>query len=358
VAAFSMSTMFIAVPTGVKILNWLATMWGGRIKFSTPMLFAIGLVTMFTIGGLSGVTHAVAPADTQQTDTYYIVAHFHYVIFGGALFAFLGGFYFWWPKVFGYFLNDKVGKWQFWLTLIGFNLTFGPMHILGLQGMPRRQHSYKEGYGFELWNYVATFGAFVIALSMLVFGWNIFRSWRAHKANPVAPGPDPWDARSLEWMTASPVPTHNFDTVPTVSHLDEFWHRKYAEDDTGRVVRVKSSEEVAQKGDATNVHLPAPSYWPIVLAAGLPLIAYGLMFNLGFAAVGGAIVLLAAYGWGLEPADDPEAVHGHGHDDHGDGHGDNGDGDDHDGSDDGDGDDGAAEPVAVTAGDEGGKDDE
>jgi cytochrome c oxidase subunit I len=352
VAAFSVSTMFIAVPTGVKILNWLATMWGGRLTFSTPMLFSIGLVTMFTIGGLSGVTHAVAPADTQQTDTYYIVAHFHYVIFGGALFGFLGGFYFWWPKVFGYLLDEKLGKLHFWLTLIGFNLTFGPMHILGLQGMPRRQHTYEKGYGFELWNAVATVGAFIIALAMLTFFVNIWRSSRAHRANPVNPGPDPWDARGLEWMVPSPTPAHNFDVSPTVTHLDEFWTRKYQEDENGRVVRVHTSEEVAQKGDATNVHLPSPSYWPLVLAAGLPLIGYGLIFNLGIAAVGGVVVLLAGYAWGLEPADDPEAAHGHGHDDHGsNGHDDGGDGDGHDG----DGE--AAEPLAVSTGQEGSQDD-
>jgi cytochrome c oxidase subunit 1 len=329
VMAFSLSTMFIAVPTGVKILNWMATMWGGRLRFTTAMLFAIGTVTMFTIGGLSGVTHAVAPADTQQTDTYYIVAHFHYVIFGGALFAFMGGFFFWWPKVFGFRLSERWGKWQFWLMLIGFNLTFGPMHILGLQGMPRRQHTYVEGYGFEFWNQVATFGAFVIALSVLVFFGNVIKSWRGHRADPVSPGPDPWDGRSLEWMLPSPVPAYNFEPVPTITHFDEFWHRKYEEDEQGRVVRVRSAEEVAQTGDATNVHLPSPSYWPLVMAAGLPLIGYGLIFNLGLAAVGGVVVLLAGYAWGMEPADDPEAAHGHGHDD-GDGDGDG----DHDGHDD------------------------
>jgi cytochrome c oxidase subunit 1 len=341
VAAFAMSTMFIAVPTGVKILNWLATMWGGKLRFNTPMLFAIGLVTMFTIGGLSGVTHAIAPADTQQTDTYYIVAHFHYVIFGGALLAFLGGFYFWWPKVFGYTLSDTLGKWHFWLILIGFNLTFGPMHILGLQGMPRRMHTYVEGYGFEFWNMVSTVGAFIIGVSMLIFGWNIFASWRTHRANPVNAGPDPWDARSLEWMVQSPVPAHNFDEVPTVSHLDEFWHRKYQEDADGKVVRVATGAEVAQPGTATDVHLPSPSYWPLVAAAGLPLVAYGLIFNLGFAAVGGLVVILGAFGWGYEPSDDPEAHHGHG-DAHGDGHADgHADGDGHDGDGpDGDGHDG------------------
>ena len=322
VAAFSLSTMFIAVPTGVKILNWLATMWGGKLTFTTPMLFAIGLVTMFTIGGLSGVTHAVAPSDTQQTDTYYIVAHFHYVLFGGALLGFLGGMYFWWPKVFGYLLSEKLGKWHFWMILIGFNLTFGPMHILGLQGMPRRMHTYVEGYGFDFWNMASTVGAFIIAVSMLIFAGNILTSWRKHRANPVNPGPDPWDARSLEWMVQSPVPAHNFDEVPAVSHLDEFWHRKYQENDEGKVVRVATGAEVAQPGDGTGVHLPSPSYWPLVLAIGLPVIGYGLIFNLGLAAVGGLIVVIAAFGWGYEPADDPEAHHGPGaHDDgHDDGH--------------------------------------
>jgi cytochrome c oxidase subunit I len=321
VAAFAMSTMFIAVPTGVKILNWLATMWGGKLTFTTPMLFAIGLVTMFTIGGLSGVTHAVAPSDTQQTDTYYIVAHFHYVIFGGALFGFLGGMYFWWPKVFGHKLGEALGKWHFWTILIGFNLTFGPMHILGLQGMPRRMHTYVDGYGFNFWNMASTIGAFIIAVSMLIFFANILLSWRRHKANPEPVGPDPWDARSLEWMVPSPVPAHNFDASPTVSHLDEFWHRKYQEDEHGKVRRVATGAEVAQRGDATDVHLPSPSYWPFVMALGLPLIGYGVIFNLGLAALGALIVVIGGFGWGYEPADDPEAHHGpDGHDAH-DGHG-------------------------------------
>src|SRR5215204_5746805 len=334
VAAFSLSTMFIAVPTGVKILNWLATMWGGKLRFTTPMLFAIGLVTMFTIGGLSGVTHAVAPADTQQTDTYYIVAHFHYVIFGGALFAFFGGFYFWWPKMFGFMLSEKLGKWHFWTLFVAFNLTFGPMHILGLQGMPRRMHTYVDGYGFNFWNLVATIGAFSIAVSLLIFTWNVVASYRRHRKNPVNPGPDPWDARSLEWSIQSPSPAHNFDVVPTVSRLDEHWHHKYQEDENGRVRRVATGAEVAQPGDGTGAHLPSPSYWPIVLALGLPIIGYGLIFNLGVAALGGVLVVLAGFAWGFEPADDPEAAHAHGHD--------------HDGQGDHDGDHG--EPAEVTVG--------
>ncbi len=288
VAAFALSTMFIAVPTGVKILNWMATMWGGKITFSTPMLFSIGLVAMFTIGGLSGVTHAVAPADTQQTDTYYIVAHFHYVIFGGSLMAFLGGFYYWWPKVFGYFLNDRVGKLQFWLTLIGFNLTFGPMHILGLQGMSRRISTYSEGYGFDFWNMAATIGAFIIALSVLVFFYNVIASKRA-AADAAPPGPDPWDARSLEWMTLHPRPPTTSTTrssSPTSTSSGTASTARTSKASSCRSPRARRSPSPATPAA---LHLPSPSYWPIVLAAGLPFIAWGLIFNLGFTVFGGAL---------------------------------------------------------------------
>jgi cytochrome c oxidase subunit 1 len=323
VAAFSVSTMFIAVPTGVKILNWLATMWGGKLTFSAPMMYSIGLVTMFTIGGLSGVTHAVAPADTQQTDTYYIVAHFHYVLFGGALFGFIGGWYFWWPKVFGYALGERTGKINFWILLIGFNLTFGPMHVLGLQGMPRRTYTYRDGYGFNLWNFVSTVGAFIIAVSFLIFFWNIWASYR--KAKKAAGGKgkkltmpaDPWDSRSLEWMIPSPTPVHNFDVTPTVQSLDEFWHRKYGEDESGRLVRIAATEDVVQKGDATNVHLPSPSYYPIVLAFGLPWITWGLIYSLWFCAFGAIFVIAGIYGWVMEPSTDPSDGHDH-DDDHAD----------------------------------------
>ncbi len=164
VAAFAMSTMFIAVPTGVKIINWLATMWGGRLRLNVAMMFAIGLVVLFTIGGLSGVTHAVAPSDTQQTDTYYIVAHFHYVLFGGAVFGLFAGFYYWWPKVFGRMLSEKLGRVNFWLMFVGMNLTFGPMHILGLDGQPRRMYTYASNMGFNTWNLVETIGAFILAV--------------------------------------------------------------------------------------------------------------------------------------------------------------------------------------------------
>jgi cytochrome c oxidase subunit 1 len=272
----------------------------------------MGLVTMFTIGGLSGVTHAVAPADTQQTDTYYIVAHFHYVLFGGALFGFVGAWYFWWPKAFGYKqLSEFHGKVNFWILLIGFNLTFGPMHILGLQGMPRRTYTYRDGYGFNFWNLVSTIGAVMIGASFLYFFWIIWSSWRRSKVEAVVLSGDPWDARGLEWMIPCPTPAHNFDVTPTVHSLDDFWHRKYGEDENGNLVRIAATEDVSQKGDATDVHLPSPSYWPIVLAFGMPFIAWGLIFNLWFCVLGAICVVGAIYGWVIEPSTDPEGDHGH-----------------------------------------------
>jgi len=318
VAAFSLSTMFIAVPTGVKILNWMATMWGGKLLFNTPMLFATGVVSMFTVGGLSGVTHAVAPADTQQTDTYYIVAHFHYVIFGGALLGIFAGFYFWWPKVFGHKLGEKLGKLNFWLMLIGFNLTFGPMHILGLQGMSRRIHSYSPGFGFELWNMVETIGSFIIGLGVLLFLINIYASAKKAKGQPPI-GPDPWDARSLEWITPNPTPIHNFDEVPNIEELDDFWHRKYGKDENGKIVRIASAEEVCQDGLATDVHLPSPSYWPLVLALGFPFIGYGLIYSLWLCVPGGIMILMSIYAWAFEPPDDPEGNHDDHHEENNDG---------------------------------------
>ena len=315
VTAFSLTTMFIAVPTGVKIFNWIGTLWGGKIRFTTPMLFAIGLVSQFTIGGLSGVTHSVSPADLQQTDTYYIVAHFHYVLFGGSLFGIFAGFYFWWPKVFGRFLSEGLGKVHFWLWFVGMNLTFGPMHIVGLQGMPRRTATYPEGMGWDFWNMIETIGAFTIAAGFLVFIFNMVQSRKN-----VTTDPDPWDGRALEWATASPVPPHNFDVDPEVSHLDEWWHRKWEADEaTGKLVRRPAkflAQVPAEHGESVApgpIHLPSPSYWPIVVAAGLPLIGYGLIYTYWLALVGALMVIGGIYGWGLEPSVDPDA----GHDDHG-----------------------------------------
>jgi cytochrome c oxidase subunit 1 len=310
VAAFSVSTMFIAVPTGVKILNWLATMYGGKLSFTTAMKFSVALVAMFTIGGLSGVTHSVSVSDLQQTDTYYIVAHFHYVIFGGALLGFFGGMYFWWPKFFGHKLQEGLGSWHFWLTLVGMNLTFGPMHIVGLQGQPRRTYTYTKSMEVTFWNAVETVGAFIIGISVLVFLYNVAISYWNFRSNRVPAGADPWDGRSLEWMVPSPTPHHNFDEIPTVTSLDEFWHRKYGEDEAGRPVRIAATEDVVQLGTA-HPHLPAPSYWPIVVAAGLPIVAYGLIFQVGVAVLGGLTILVGVYGWGMEPSFDDEPGSGH-----------------------------------------------
>jgi cytochrome c oxidase subunit 1 len=308
VAAFSLSTMFIAVPTGVKIFNWIGTLWGGRLRFTTAMCFAVALVSQFTIGGLSGVTHAVSPADTQQTDTYYIVAHFHYVLFGGSMFGIFAGLYYWFPKAFGRLLDERIGKIHFALMLIGFNLAFFPMHILGLQGMPRRQATYAEGMGWDLNNLLASIGAFVIALSFLVFVYNVVRS-----RNNVTADPDPWDARTLEWATSSPPPVHNFDVEPTVTHLDEWWHRKYAEDEEGRLHRRTDVQLLAGEGagEAGDIHLPSPSYWPLLVAVALPTIGYGVVYSYWLCGVGAFILLGGIYGWSLEPSVDPGGAHGH-----------------------------------------------
>jgi len=316
VAVFSAATMLVAIPTGVKICNWTLTLWGGKLWFTTAMNFAIGVIVLFTIGGLSGVTHASAPADTQQTDTYHIVAHFHYVIVGGAVMGLFAGFYYWWPKMFGKMLSERLGKWNFWLMFFGVNLTFAPMHILGMQGMPRRMvvwPSKLTGEGFfnlGFWNLVSTIGSFTIALGVLLFVINIFVTTRKGAKAPL----DPWDARTLEWMTASPPKEHNFDSIPTVHALDEFFHRKYEEVDTDagpRLVKVKTGEEVLAIEEAkadTHIHLPSPSYWPIVLALAFPVIAYGVIFNLMLSVVGGGILVIALFGWVLEPsvADDSD----------------------------------------------------
>ncbi|MGE0877233.1 MAG: cytochrome c oxidase subunit I [Acidimicrobiia bacterium] len=298
VAVFSATTMFIAVPTGVKIINWVATMWGGKLWFTTAMKFAIGLIVLFTIGGLSGVTHAISPSDTQQTDTYYIVAHFHYVLVGGAIFGFFSGLYYWWPKVFGKMLNEKMGTWNFWLMFLGVNLTFGPMHILGLQGEPRRMYIYDTGMGFDFWNRVSSIGAFTLALGIGLFYVNAIYT---HFKGPKAPL-DPWDARSLEWLTTSPPQEYNYPSTIHVHALDEFFHRKYEEDENGRLIKVKTAEQVqAEIPVDEHIHMPSPSYWPIVLAFGFPWVGFGLIYNRLFLIVGALIVVMGIYGWVMEP---------------------------------------------------------
>ena len=304
--AFGISTMIIAVPTGVKIFNWMGTIWKGDLHLTSPFLFSIGTVTMFVIGGLSGVTHAVVPADYMQTDTYYIVAHFHYVLFGGAIFGLFAGMYYWWPKIFGRMLNERAGKLHFWLMLVGFNLAFGPMHILGLQGMSRRIYTYSESLGLGVWNLVATIGAFTIAVSILVFLVNAIASFRRPRTGEA----DPWDARTLEWTTSSPPPDYNFEEIPVVHHLDEFWHRKYAEDEDGMPVPVPTGAAPDHDpghggGGGHGIHMPGPSYYPIIAALGFLPLGYGVTFGGALwwlAGLGGALLLVGVYGWALEPS--------------------------------------------------------
>jgi cytochrome c oxidase subunit 1 len=304
-AAFGLSTMFIAVPTGIKIFNWVFTMWGGKLRFTTPMLFSMGFVAMFTIGGLSGVMHSIVPHDAQQTDTYFVVAHFHYVLFGGSLFGLISGIYYWFPKVTGRILGETLGKWHFWTWLLGFNLTFFPMHLSGLLGQPRRTYILPSELGptVEFYNLLSTLGVLVLAVSSVIFLVNVIRSIRGG----VAAGTDPWDARTLEWLTpTSPPPVHNFDVVPTVSHRDEFWHRKYAESETGVPVAVPAGgsqdHDATDAGHDEHIHMPHPSYWPLVMTSGLFPLAYGAVYTNVFLGVVGVLwMLVGMYGWVIEP---------------------------------------------------------
>ena len=224
-AIFSATSMLIAVPTGVKIFNWIATMVGGRIRLTTPMLFAIGFIAMFVIGGLSGVSLAVVPIDLAVTDSYYVVAHLHYVLFGGTMLGVFAGGYYWFPKMTGRLLDEGLGKLHFWATFVGFNLTFLPQHWLGAVGMPRRVFTYAASTGWGPLNLVSTIGAAILAVAMVIFAVNLVRSLRSGE---VA-GDDPWDAFTLEWATSSPPPPENFPVTPAVSGRRPLWDRKHPE---------------------------------------------------------------------------------------------------------------------------------
>jgi cytochrome c oxidase subunit 1 len=228
-AAFAASTMLIAIPTGIKIFNWVATMYGGRLRFATPMLFACAFLFQFLCAGLTGIILSVVPFNLQLTDSYFVVAHFHFVLVGGLIFTIFGAIYYWFPKATGRLLSERLGRWHFWLFVIGFNLTFLPMHWAGMLGMPRRIYTYPADRGWDLWNLIASLGVPFQAVAVLLFVINVVISLR--RGAPA--GNDPWDAWTLEWATASPPPPYNFETVPVAASRRPLWDLKHPDDPDG-----------------------------------------------------------------------------------------------------------------------------
>ncbi|MFG6116796.1 cytochrome c oxidase subunit I [Halobacillus sp. MO56] len=261
---FAVTTMAIAVPTGIKIFNWLFTMWGGAIKMTTAMLWSVAFIPTFTIGGMTGVMLAVAAADYQYHDTYFVVAHFHYVIVGGVVFGIFAALHYWWPKMFGKVLNEKLGKWAFWPFFIGFHLTFFIQHFLGLMGMPRRYWKFLEGQGLDTGNLISTIGAFFMALGVIIFLWNvIYTAVKEPKASA-----DPFDGRTLEWSIPSPPPFYNFKQTPLVRGLDALWIEK----SEGK----KAMTPAEPLGD---IHMPYGSILPFVMSLGLFIAGFGFIYQ-------------------------------------------------------------------------------
>ena len=223
---FTLATMVISVPTGIKIFNWLATLWGGKIQFTVAMVFAIAFLFQFLVAGLTGIMLSVAPFDWQLGNSYFVVAHFHYMLVGAILFMIFSAFYYWYPKMSGHMLSERLGKWHFWLFLIGFHLTFDFMHVPGLLGMPRRIYTYEADRGWMIWNMIISSGAFFQATATVIFVFNMV--WSYFKGSVA--GADPWDAWTLEWSTTSPPPSYNFAKIPTVASRRPLWDLKHPED--------------------------------------------------------------------------------------------------------------------------------
>ncbi|WP_106770022.1 cytochrome c oxidase subunit I [Paenibacillus faecalis] len=264
-ALFSIATMLIAVPTGIKIFNWLFTMWGGQIRFTASNLFAIGFIPTFVMGGVTGIMLASAPADFQYHDTYFVVAHFHYTIVGGLVFGLFAGLHYWWPKMFGSVLNETLGKWTFWFFAIGFHMTFFVQHFLGLLGMQRRIVTYLPNQHFDLMNFISTIGAILMTVGVLLFLANIFITSRKPKDAPN----DPWeDGRTLEWTISSPPPEYNFKQIPLVRGIDAFWKEKMA-----------GNKQMTPAEPVGPIHMPSPTILPFVMSLGLFIAGLGFMFS-------------------------------------------------------------------------------
>lgn len=277
-SVFSITTMAIAVPTGVKIFNWLLTMRHGKIHFTTPMLYALGFIPIFTIGGVTGVMLAMASADYQYHNTMFLVAHFHYVLIPGTVFGVLAGYHYWWPKMFGFRLNEKLGKAGFWFIAISFNVTFFPLFILGLDGYARRMYTYSESTGYGPLNMLSFVGALGLAVGFALIVYNIYYSWKHMPRNEKA---DVWDGRTLEWATHSPVPEYNFAIVPTVTRLDEFWFAK------------KEGRDITA-GTIEKIHMPNNTGTPFWMSGFFFLAAFFAVFNLWIPAI---ISMLGVFGF-------------------------------------------------------------
>jgi cytochrome c oxidase subunit 1 len=293
---FTASSMLIAVPNGIQIFLWIATLWAGRPLYRTPLLFVLGFIVTFVIGGLTGVMVASVPVDLQVHDTYFVVAHLHYVLIGGSVFPLLAAIYYWFPKITGRMMSERLGRWHFWLAVVGFNLAFFPMHVLGLHGMPRRIYTYPQETGWGDLNLLVTCGAAVFFASFVIFLWNVIASWRAG----LPAGANPWDAGSLEWATTSPPPPYNFAQIPVVTHREPLWHDRQSLP-VAAGLRVDEREHLVSSVvgalPESREPSPAPSIWPFLAAIATSILFVGSIFT-PWAVVWGAVPLaVTLIGW-------------------------------------------------------------
>jgi len=294
---FALATMIIAVPTGIKMFNWLGTLWKGRLRMTAAMMYALGFLALFLIGGLTGVMLAAAPSNMQIHGTYFVVGHFHYVMIGGALFSLFGAMHYWWPKMFGRMLDERLGKITFWLLFIGFNLTFFPMNILGVFGMPRRIYTYSAEMGWTGLNLVSTIGAFTMAVAVLAALYNIFSTMRKPKDAPA----DPWDGRTLEWTLPSPVPSYNFAKIPVVTARDHFFYQKYPQlEPLAPATEAETAAAAELVHEEDEIVMPGNSYMPFLMSLGLLAAGYGLIYSMTVFWIGIAFTLLCMVGWAFE----------------------------------------------------------